>query len=67
MASIRGLQKYSTVLYLTDCGGPTAVLGQTASSPLARDAWLSWPQANSLLCFPGNLLHGVIPGQGQIA
>ena len=56
------LQSYSTVLYLTDSGGPTVVLEQTVSSPLAQAAWLSWPQGNNLLCYPGNLLHGVIPG-----
>ena len=56
------LQSYSTVLYLTESGGPTVVLEQTVSSPLAQAAWLSWPQGNSLLCYPGNLLHGVIPG-----
>lgn len=57
------LQVYSTVLYLTDTGGPTVILGQTVSSAPAQDAWLSWPQANNLLCFPGTFLHGVIPGQ----
>ena len=50
------------MLYLTDSGGPTVVLSQTVSSPLAQAAWLSWPQSNNLLCYPGNLLHGVIPG-----
>ncbi|CAL5228450.1 g11587 [Coccomyxa viridis] len=53
---------YSTVLYLSDCGGPTVVLNQTASSAPAQDAWLCWPRENQLLCFPGNFLHGVIPG-----
>ena len=56
------LQSYSTVLYLTESGGPTVVLEQSVSSPLAQAAWLSWPQGNNLLCYPGNLLHGVIPG-----
>ena len=56
------LQSYSTVLYLTESGGPTVVLEQTVSSPPAQAAWLSWPQGNNLLCYPGNLLHGVIPG-----
>ena len=55
-------QAYSTVLFLTECGGPTVVLGQTPSSAPAQDAWLCWPRANQLLCFPGNFLHGVIPG-----
>ena len=58
------MQTYSTVLYLGDSGGPTVVLGQTPSAALAQEAWLCWPQANSLLCYPGDLLHGVIPGQG---
>ena len=56
------LQSYSTVLYLTESGGPTLVLEQTVSSPLAQAAWLSWPRGNNLLAYPGNLLHGVIPG-----
>ena len=58
------VQAYSTVLYLGDSGGPTVVLGQTPSAARAQEAWLCWPQANSLLCYPGDLLHGVIPGQG---
>ena len=57
------MQAYSTVLYLSDCGGPTVVLRQTPSAALAQEAWLCWPQANSLLCYPGDLLHGVIPGK----
>jgi hypothetical protein len=56
------MQAYSTVLYLSDCGGPTVVLGQTPSAALAQEAWMCWPLTNSLLCYPGDLLHGVIPG-----
>lgn len=58
------MQAYSTVLHLGDCGGPTVVLAQTPSAALAQEAWLCWPKANSLLCYPGDLLHGVIPGKG---
>ena len=66
----------SSVLYLCDCGGPTAVFGsQTASidemmmmasSSAAADAAgaitvsLGFPTKGSLLLFDGALLHGVL-------
>ena len=56
------LQVISSGLYLTDEGGPTLVLDQTPADPLADKGWLAWPCPNQLLAFPGNLLHGVLPG-----
>jgi hypothetical protein len=62
----------SSVLYLTGGGneagggGPTIVLDQTPDSEtLPESCWLAVPKDNSLLLFPGNLLHGVLPCPGQ--
>ncbi|DBA84827.1 hypothetical protein WJX77_001720 [Trebouxia sp. C0004] len=66
----QGLQHYqlqhplvSSVLFLTESGGPTFVLDQDPQGPLAPRGWLVQPYANQLLAFKGNLLHGVIPGR----
>ena len=52
----------SVVCYLTSAGGPTIVIDQRPD-----DAWgrhvrheLVWPVAGSILCFPGDRLHGVV-------
>ena len=68
------LPKWSCILYLSSCGGPTLVVqnklkrlggfsDQAAElSPSGvNDGTLIYPEANSLAVFPGNLLHGVIP------
>ena len=65
----------SSVMYLTGAerdediasasAGPTIVFDQTAdSTDVAPKAWISTPQNNSFLIFPGNLLHGVLPCSG---
>ncbi|CAB9515936.1 Inherit from virNOG: HhH-GPD superfamily base excision DNA repair protein [Seminavis robusta] len=59
---------YSSVLYLTGGkagGGATIVLDQTPNSEeIASKVWRCVPQDNTLLVFPGNLLHGVLPCPG---
>jgi len=59
---------FSSVLYLSDLGGPTLILPQTISSDGANlssghvgSAYASEVTANSLLVFPGHLRHGVVP------
>ena len=62
----------SSVMYLTGAerdkdasAGPTIVFDQTAdSTDVASKAWISKSQDNSLMIFPGNLLHGVLPCSG---
>jgi hypothetical protein len=60
---------YSTVLYLTggNAGsGATIVLDQTPDSKqVATKAWRCVPKDNSILAFPGQLLHGVLPCPGE--
>ena len=60
----------ATVLYLDDAGGPTLVLPWRAAPAgggfelAAADdevATAAFPKANTLLCFQGDLLHGVLP------
>ena len=59
---LQRLQVVSSVLFLTEAGGPTLVLDQDPKGPLADRGWLVQPCPNQLLAFKGNLLHGVIPG-----
>ena len=33
---------------------------------LARNGWLAFPKLNRLVIFDGQVLHGVIPGRGQV-
>ena len=58
----------SSVLYLTggcDGAGATVLLNQTPDSETNPDwCWKAYPQDNSFLLFPGNLLHGVLPCEG---
>ncbi|KAK9806567.1 hypothetical protein WJX73_002259 [Symbiochloris irregularis] len=53
------------ILFLTDAqdAGPTIILDQTASQDLAHRGWLLHPTANQAVVFPGDLLHGVLPGK----
>jgi len=60
------LQLVSSVLFLTESGGPTLVLDQDPQGPLASRGWLGQPCPNQLLAFKGNLLHGVIPGKHHL-
>ena len=60
-------QAFSSILFLSEaaegaCWGPTIVVDQAPRSPLARRAWLAPALSNCLVSFPGNLLHGVLPG-----
>jgi hypothetical protein len=59
----------SSVLYLTgspDTAGATIVLDQAPDATSnATKCWRNVPVPNSLLVFPGNLLHGVLPCPGQ--
>ncbi|KAA6422753.1 MAG: hypothetical protein FRX49_07288 [Trebouxia sp. A1-2] len=57
----QGLQHYhlqhplvSSVLFLTQSGGPTLVLDQDPQGPLAPRGWLVQPRPNQLLAFKGN-------------
>jgi len=60
----------SSVLYLSGAGkgcGSTIVFDQTPDSEtVASSVWLNTPIDNSLLMFPGNQLHGVLPCTGYI-
>ena len=55
----------STVIYLSSSGGPTLILAQRPTDSIASmcAAWLAQPKPNRLACFPGDLLHGVLPGR----
>lgn len=61
----------SSVLYLSGGddehpAGTTVILDQTPDSEVvAESAWLGVPKDNSLILFPGNLLHGVLPCPGD--
>ena len=56
----------STVLYLSggELGGDTLVTNQRAMGPLADKGWRVTPKQNRVAMFQGNVLHGVIPGDG---
>ena len=59
----------SGVMYLTGDvkGGPTFILDQTPDATTLPDfCWSQTPSDNSLLIFPGNLLHGVLPCPGSL-
>ena len=52
----------SVVCYLTSAGGPTLVIDQRPDDEWGRRVrhQLVWPVAGSILCFPGDRLHGVV-------
>ena len=60
--------RYSSVMYLTGGdggGGATIVFDQIPDSQeVSRHCWKNQPEDNTLLIFPGNLLHGVLPCPG---
>ncbi len=57
------VQVCSSVLYLSDGGGPTVVINQTPGDLLGPEAWLVRPCCGRLTAFSGDLLHGVLPGR----
>ena len=58
------LQEATAILYISEAteAGPTIIIDQTALSVLGSQGWLIQPRQNQLVVFPGNLLHGVLPG-----
>jgi hypothetical protein len=60
--------EYSSILYLTDNGGPTLVLDQYSpngngySPRVPHQGEISYPTHNKYVVFNGDLLHGVLPG-----
>jgi hypothetical protein len=60
---------FSSVLYLSGgtTSGPTFVIDQTPNAEtLPEKCWFQKASNNSLLVFPGNLLHGVLPCPGDL-
>jgi hypothetical protein len=54
----------SSVLYLTECGGPTLVTNQVMGGPLASKGYMIYPEVNRVGIFDSKYLHGVVPGRG---
>jgi hypothetical protein len=53
----------SSVFYLSESGGPTVILPATPSSAARpRTGAVVWPSFGRYALFPGDLLHGVLPG-----
>jgi len=53
----------ASILYLSNAGGPTVILGATPSRSAAPDAGIAvHPRPGRFGMFPGELLHGVLPG-----
>jgi hypothetical protein len=55
----------SSVLYLSECGGPTLVTNQIMGGPLADKGYMIFPQINRVGIFDSKYLHGVVPGRGN--
>eukprot|EP00038_Savillea_parva_P027211 m.58182 g.58182 ORF g.58182 m.58182 type:complete len:630 (-) comp7811_c0_seq2:101-1990(-) len=56
----------SSVLFLSDVGGPTLVTNKVPGQPrLGTRGALAWPTCGRLLTFDGNALHGVLPDCGD--
>jgi hypothetical protein len=54
----------SSILYLSDAGGPTVILDATPSRRSAPNAGIAvYPRRGRFGLFPGTLLHGVLPGR----
>jgi hypothetical protein len=54
----------ATILYLSNAGGPTAILDATPSRITAPKAGIAvHPRPGRFVMFPGTLLHGVLPGR----
>jgi hypothetical protein len=57
----------STVLFVqADIGGPTLITTQRIGDHLSDQGWLAHPKENRLVMFDGRVLHGVIPGRGEV-
>lgn len=57
----------STVLYISDRGGPTLITSQLPGDQhVCTKAFVAFPKANRLVAFDGRRLHGVIPGHGAV-
>lgn len=53
----------SSVFYLSESGGPTVILPTTPiDESWSHRAAVVWPHLGRYMLFPGNLLHGVLPG-----
>jgi len=56
----------ASILYLSNAGGPTLVIGATPMRATAPTAGLAVPpHAGRFMMFPGTLLHGVLPGRAD--
>jgi len=54
----------ASILYLSNAGGPTVILGATPSRITAPQAGIAvYPRSGRFGMFPGTLLHGVLPGR----
>ena len=78
-ANLVVLPTWSSVLYLSNCGGSTVILDNVLGTE--NDEFTNWthhmqpeyfsgamlisPRKNQLLIFPGNQLHGVLPVTSQ--
>ena len=61
------MQVVSAVVFLSccSCAGPTIVLEECEASGAAGKAWAAYPSEGAVLLYPGDLLHGVLPGKYQ--
>ena len=59
----------SAIVYLSDEGGPTMMIGRRPTDDLEEPntaawqerVWLVWPHCGQIAVFPGDMLHGVMP------
>lgn len=52
----------ATILYLSNAGGPTVILDAKPKSAAPKAGLAIHPRAGRFGMFPGELLHGVVPG-----
>lgn len=52
----------STILYLTDCGGPTVILDEEINNKHSDKILYSYPERGKFLYFNTPYIHGVLPG-----
>ena len=57
------------VLYTSDSGGPTLVLQRSPGEEWRDEVrcFACWPRAGQILSFPGDWLHGILPGSEEAA
>ena len=71
--SITDCPLMSAIVYISDEGGPTLMIGRSPIDDLGEHAawlergWLVWPHCGQVAAFPGNMLHGVLPLRTQSA